>query len=140
MGSLLLTEPVTQRPTTKRRSDEPGILTAEGTNKVVNTTTTTVVEQDEQPNLLDMLNDPGFIESHRIQPLVDDVYDLVPSRNDPQAEVTQEPQGSGDFPTIITEPQSPFSPGEGMRSDGKDVMVGGMEETISNMESMGIGK
>ena len=65
---------------------------AEGTNKVGNTTTTTVVEQDEQPNLLDILNDPGYIERHYVKPLVDDVYDLVPSRNDPQAEVTPEPQ------------------------------------------------
>lgn len=38
-----------------------------------------------------------------------------------------------DFPRIITEPQSPFSPENGMRSDGNDVMVSGMEGGVSSL-------
>jgi len=132
----------------KRRSDEPGPRTAEGNSKVGHRTTSTVVQQEDNATLaIDALNSDAFLKTMILNPPVDNspVDNPLPpppvdaSQNNTQHEVTQE-LPSSDIPRCLTEPQSPFSPEQGMRSDGNDPMVGGLEEAVSSLESMNLEK
>jgi len=158
LGSIssILEEPIVQgQRNPKRRSDEPGPRTAEGNSKVGHRTTSTVVQQENNAALaIDALNSDAFLKTMILNPPVDnspadnplpplsvDAFDLVPPQNNTQHEDTQEPLSSGpNIPRCLTEPQSPFSPEQGMRSDGNDPMVGGLEEAVSSMESMTLEK
>merc|ERR1712012_1160495 len=142
------TEEPNNRRNHKRPSDEPGPRTAEGNNKVGHRTTSTVVQQENNATLaIDALNSDAFLKTMILNPPVDNspVDNPLPpppvdaSQNNTQHEVTQE-LPSSDIPRCLTEPQSPFSPEQGMRSDGNDPMVGGLEEAVSSMESVNLEK
>jgi len=128
---------------------------AEGNSKVGHRTTSTVIQQEDNATLaIDALNSDAFLKTMILNPPVDnspadnplpplsvDAFDLVPPQNNTQHEETQEPLSSGSIPRCLTEPQSPLSPEQGMRSDGNDPMVGGgVEEAVSSFESMNLEK
>ena len=75
---------------------------AEGDSKVGHTTTSSVVQQENNATLaIDALNSDAFLKTMILNPPVDnspadnplsvDAFDLVPPQNNTQHEVTQEP-------------------------------------------------
>lgn len=76
---------------------------AEGDSKVGHRTTSFVVQQENKATLaIDALNNDEFLESMILNPPLDNspignpppvvAYDLIPSQNNTQNEVTQQPQ------------------------------------------------